>query len=108
MSRKVLYLDGGSEEGFHWKTKISIGEKTKNFGMFFDLENGEDKEKSRIRQNDREFFKLRLSGEMYRRYEIDHNWRKGGIVRLKTPKEHRNCSTKPNQRNWVEEEDWLF
>ena len=34
MSRKVLYLDGGSEEGFHWKTKISIGEKT-----MFTLEN---------------------------------------------------------------------
>ena len=105
---KIIYLSSGSEGGFNWVLQVDIRETTKEFGGSFGFYDEEAKRKKNIRQKDAAFFIRRLSGEMYRKYEIDHDWENGGRVTLKTPKEHRNDHFgKSNQLNWTEEEEWL-
>ena len=105
---KGMILDSGSEEGYDWVLKVEIREATKDFGGSFSIANEEGKRKQNIRGVDRAFFRLRLSEEMYSKYELDHDWDNGGRVTLKTPKEHRNSYFgKTNQTDWVKEEEWL-
>ena len=105
---KTIVLQYGSEEGLPWRLTLDIVEKTKKFVGSFTVASEERRTKNLLRSKDREFFRRRLSTPTYNKYEIDHDWSNGGRVTLKTPIEHRNCRYgKPNQRDWVKEEEWL-
>jgi len=107
-TQRTFFICGGSEEGYRWRVQLSISSKMKSFsGDFVTLGGIIEKEKIKTRQNDQKFFRRACGMAYMDKYEIDHNWENGGTVTLKTPKEHRNCRSKPNQYDWREEEDWL-
>lgn len=105
---KDITLISGSEEGFDWSLSIGIREKTKVFNGHYKIANEERKRKALIRHMDSSFFKTILPYSMYRKYEVNHDWKNGARVTLLTPKEHRNTVLgKTNQSDRVMEEDWL-
>lgn len=57
-----------------------------------------DRVKCNIRWMDRYFFKKQLGKEMYDKYEICHDWAKGGICFLRTPFECRGAKYKGNYK----------
>lgn len=104
---KKIVLGSGGEEGMHWELELEVGENTKNFAGHFVTRGEEHRQKQLIRYRDIAFFQKRL-GNFMEKYEIDHDWDNGARVTLKTPEEHRNTPFgKPNQRDWIQVEEWL-
>ena len=108
MNGYCFSLQTGSISGLKWNLQLVVREGSKRFMGYFNFYGKEERAKARLRQKDRDFFTKRLPIEMYNKYEIDHDWLNGGVVTLKTPKEHRNTNKgKTNRRNWIDIEEWL-
>ena len=122
MNGKNILLCSGREEGYYWRLRQYVGRTGKIGKETFDVKNHAAKyrwkenkvvreDRHRIRSIDNSFFRRMLPKEMMDKYEVHHIWDSpDGIIWtfLITPEEHRNTKKgKTNQRNWMEEEEWL-
>ena len=95
LKRKSVYILGGSEEGEAWYLRVEITENGHVHGAYFKYP---ERFKSRIRDNDRRWFKKHCT-PIFNKYEIHHDWENGGMCYLVTHEEHKKIH-KEGGKKW--------